>query len=759
MMKIKITALITALMMLMSIGVFAAFEDINVNTGVGNAVKQLVQLGIINGYPDGTFRPEDTLSRGQFAKIAVCMLGEEQQAASRGANAIFSDVPTEHWASGYINYIAERQIINGYPDGTFGAEDTINYAQAITILIRLLGYTGEDVAYKWPDGYITKAQALGITSGISFGTYENITRGNAAYVIYNTLLADKKAGSSVALLSSNKYEDVIIIGDSLSDASLPEGNIATTKGNFKLADNSNIDASVYGRLGTMYLDSEQRVTAFVPEKETVLDVTLSGAALSGDGKRVEVTYSVDGKEKTTSFDGKASLYYDGKSSTLASGVSELEAGRGASIIHTENGVFARIYLKTSSVAGPYTITSGYSQIYSFFKIKNSNTMTVIRDGRNAKLEDLDVYDVVYYTEGNNTLYAYTDKISGTYEEAYPLKSNVKSVKIAGKEYTLSTQKAIGKMNTSNGAFEIGERVTLLMGRNGEVVDVVNLAAVGSLDLVVLTKSYKEVSQETETLGKSTNYITVVLPDGGEVTYEADRDYSDYVGNVMKVKYENDVAKLTVVKHTSIYGEFDSSVPSLGDYWISGNCAILELTKNTSEGATVKKIELRDIATSSLTKDQVLHVETSGAMKDITFLYVTNVTKSDAEFGVVTDVNSGTYKVLTGSRTVNIKTAVNLSRGSAVEIVQSADGQSVKSLFNVASGSNVEGYSEGRIRLNGKNYLVSDYVKVYGGKYANEYTSMSLSEITDSSKVQQVTLYSDRSLASGGIVRVIVVKTK
>ena len=72
MMKIKITALITAVMMLLNIGAFAAFEDININTGVGNAVKQLVQLGIINGYPDGTFRPEDTLTRGQFAKIAVC---------------------------------------------------------------------------------------------------------------------------------------------------------------------------------------------------------------------------------------------------------------------------------------------------------------------------------------------------------------------------------------------------------------------------------------------------------------------------------------------------------------------------------------------------------------------------------------------------------------------------------------------------------------------------------------------------------------
>lgn len=759
MMKTKITALITALMMLINIGAFAAFDDINVNTGVGNAVKQLVQLGIINGYPDGTFRPEDTLTRGQFAKIAVCMLGEEQQAQSRSANAIFSDVPTDHWASGYINYIAEHQIINGYPDGTFGAEDTINYAQALTILIRLLGYTGEDVAYKWPDGYISKAQSLGITSGISFGTYENITRGNAAYVIYNTLLADKKEGSSLSLLSSSSVKDVVIYADNSINASLAIGNIETTSGVYKLADNSNITSEVYGRLGTLYLDGEKRATAFVPENETVRSVTLSSATVSGDGKRVEIGFTENGVAKSESLSGSAPVYYEGKASTLSQSAAKLEPGSEALLLYANDGSFARMYLKESTLSGPRNVATGYSQIYSFFNIVNSTAMKVIRDGKNASLSEIQAYDVVYYMAGNNTLYAYTDKASGVYEEAYPLKSNVTSVKVGGKEYPLATQTAIGKMNTSDGAFELGDRVTLLFGRNGEVVDVVNLAAVGSLDLVVLTKSYREVSQETDTLGKTTNYITVVLPDGGEVTYEADRDYSDYVGNVMKVNYENDVAKLTVVPHTNIYGEFDSSIPSLGEYWLSENCAILELVKNSAGGATVKKIELRDIVTDSLTKNQVIHAEMSGALKDITFLYVTDVTKTDADFGVVTEVNNNKYTVLIGEKTTQIETAVKLERGCGVEIQQTSDGQIAKRLTNVGTASKIEGYSGGRIRINGKNYILSDYVKVYGGTYANTYTSMSLSELANGDNIQHVTLYSDRSLSSGGIVRVIVVKTK
>lgn len=758
-MKIKITALMLVLLMLFNMGVLAAFTDVDTSSSVGNAITQLTSLGILNGFGDGSFHPNETLTRGQFAKIAVYMLGKEGEAASRTSNVVFSDVASTHWASGYINYIAEKEIINGYPDGTFGAEDTITYAQALTILIRLLGYNGEDVGYKWPEGYITKAHALGITEGMTFGTYENVTRGNAAYVIYNTLLADKKEGSAIKLLSSSSLEDVVIYGDSEIDASLASGNISTTRGTYKLADNSNINSSAYGRLGTLYLDSEERATAFVPENETVRSITVSGAAVNSDSNKVEITFTEEAATKTESFSSSAPLYYEGKASTVEKGVAELEAGREALLFYSEGGSFARMYLKESTLSGPVTITTGYSQIYSAFDIVNSNTMTVIRDGRNSTLSEISVYDVVYYMAGNNTLYAYTDKASGTYEEAYPLKSNVTSVKVGGREYALSTQAAIRKMNTSESAFELGDRVTLLFGRNGEVVDVVDLAAGGSLDLVVLTKSYKEISTETDTQGQSINYVTVMLPDGGEVTYEADKDYSDYVGSVMKVEYSGSIARLSAVMHSSVYGEFDSSVPSLGGHWLSGSCTILELVENTSEGATVKKIELRDIATTSLTKNQVIHAQTSGSLKDITFLYVTDVTKSDAQFGVVTEVNNNSYTVLIDNKTTSIKTAIKLGRGSAVEIQQTTEGQLAKSLTKVGSGTSVEGYSAGRIRVNGENYIVSDYVKIYGGTYASDYESMSMTEILNNENVAQVTLYSDRSLSSGGVVRVIVVRTK
>ena len=110
-MKYKITSLALALLMLFSCAASASFTDINASSSVGTAIVTLSRLGILNGYGDGSFQPDELLTRAQFAKIAVHMLGEEKNAASYSASTVFGDVPSGSWASGYINYIAERGIM------------------------------------------------------------------------------------------------------------------------------------------------------------------------------------------------------------------------------------------------------------------------------------------------------------------------------------------------------------------------------------------------------------------------------------------------------------------------------------------------------------------------------------------------------------------------------------------------------------------------------------------------------------------------
>ncbi|MBQ3022657.1 MAG: S-layer homology domain-containing protein [Clostridia bacterium] len=755
-MKTKITAIFIIIMLLLQTVSFAAFTDVDKTSDVGSAITQLVNLGVLSGYPDGSFVPDGLLTRAQFAKIAVCMLGAEKEALSLSGNNVFSDVGANHWASGYINCIAQKGIINGYPDGSFGAEDTITYAQALTILVRLLGYDGKDVNYNWPDGYIKKAQSLGITKGMIFDTYENVTRGNAAYIIYNTLFADKKEGSSINLLSSSSVEDVVIYADSTISASVPNGSVLTTAGTYKLSANSTISEADFWKSGTLYLDSDKKAISFVPENETSRAVTIISSTVNAD--KVEITFTEDGIIKEEKFSATAPVFYEGAASVFASVSPSVETGSEALLFYDENGNFARAYVKKSSLIGPVTVTSGASQVYSSFNIKG-NDIKIIRDGQNAILSDVEVYDVVYYMENTNTIYAYSDKASGIYEEAYPYKSEVTSVKVGGREYALSTQTAMRKMNTSEGAFEIGERVTLLFGRNKEVVDVVSLSAGEVSDLVVLTRSYKQISTDRENAGESISYIDVVLTDGTNTTYRADSDYSDYIGEVMRLGFDGNIATLEYVTPNVIHGEFDKNVPSLDGHWLSKDCPIFELTRISESVAEVKKIDVRDIETTTLNSDQVIHAYTSGTMQDIYFLFVKDVTKKESTFGVVTKVSGRNHTILVEDETININTALLMSVSSAVEIKTTENGMQADPLIKIATGYNIEGYEDGRIRIDGRNYNISDYVKVYGASSEKGHESMSMSQILNNKNITKIDLFSDKILSAGGVVRAIVVSLK
>ena len=118
---------VVMLLTLMPVGIFAADEaaapvklsDIDENTTAGQAVTELVKLGIINGYEDGTFRPDNTITRGEIAKIIITFMNL-QGAAYDTVPSGFPDVDSvNHWAKKYIKLAADQKIVNGYPDGTF----------------------------------------------------------------------------------------------------------------------------------------------------------------------------------------------------------------------------------------------------------------------------------------------------------------------------------------------------------------------------------------------------------------------------------------------------------------------------------------------------------------------------------------------------------------------------------------------------------------------------------------------------------------
>ncbi|MGB4437978.1 MAG: S-layer homology domain-containing protein, partial [Sedimentibacter sp.] len=137
----KVLSLVLAMAMILSSFSFAFALPSDVEgTDYANAVARLEALDIIVGYEDGTFKPDNSITRAEFAAIAIRALGMEDIAIGSVANTKFADVRGTHWASGYVNLATAQGIIVGYPDGTFNPEAQVTYSEAIAMIVRLLGY-------------------------------------------------------------------------------------------------------------------------------------------------------------------------------------------------------------------------------------------------------------------------------------------------------------------------------------------------------------------------------------------------------------------------------------------------------------------------------------------------------------------------------------------------------------------------------------------------------------------------------------------
>ncbi len=184
----KVLAMLVVFMMMLSTVAFASsFSDVADESSYSTAIEVGVDLGLFKGYEDGTFAPEGEITRAEFAAIVVRLLGQEAQAEGAKAATQFVDVPAEHWAAGYINIAVQAGVINGYGNGNFGPEDLVEYQDAITMMVRALGYEPAIGSAGYPTGYLTKAGELGLTSGVNGSNGVAANRGAVAQIAFNAL--------------------------------------------------------------------------------------------------------------------------------------------------------------------------------------------------------------------------------------------------------------------------------------------------------------------------------------------------------------------------------------------------------------------------------------------------------------------------------------------------------------------------------------------------------------------------------------------
>lgn len=180
----QILALLLAILLLTSTALATSFPDVDESAVYADAAEYLNEIGVMQGDTQGNFNPNQTVTRAQMAAIICRMLGEADNLVTDGAR--FTDVPVSYWANGYIARGAELGIINGYQDGTFKPGNTVTYEQAVTMLIRSLDYENEaNAAGGYPDGYLTIAQNLVLLKEVNAKSGMPLDRGNVAVILYN----------------------------------------------------------------------------------------------------------------------------------------------------------------------------------------------------------------------------------------------------------------------------------------------------------------------------------------------------------------------------------------------------------------------------------------------------------------------------------------------------------------------------------------------------------------------------------------------
>jgi len=277
-MKNKLISFVLSLVMVLGCATcaFGATLSDVANTSHEEAIESLTGLGLIKGYTDGSFGPEDPVTRAQMAAFIVRALGFNPNYESATK---FKDVSADHWASGYIAFAADLGIINGYTNGNFGPNDNVTYEQAVAMIVRALGYNEDYLTFnypnaKYPGKYLLVAAQLNMSEKLdstAIGSLMN--RANVAQILYNVM--DEQ------IHSYNRYGiDTAKVGECF----LSRQNLSNKAQVVAFTENTSVNTIEYvGQYANVYSDKNGKIVSIVPTSAQITGKFNSNGKFIADG--------------------------------------------------------------------------------------------------------------------------------------------------------------------------------------------------------------------------------------------------------------------------------------------------------------------------------------------------------------------------------------------------------------------------------------------------------------------------------------------
>ncbi len=163
----------------------AQFADVAPSHPHASAITYVQDQGIVSGYGDGSFRPDNAINRAEFTKIMIESAFSDAAIARCGVGGIgLSDVQASDWFAPYVCVAKQNGVVGGYPDGTFKGGNNVNYAEAAKIVAETFDVGGGTAGNQWYDVYVSALAAASATPRTGIAPTAQVTRGEVAEMIY-----------------------------------------------------------------------------------------------------------------------------------------------------------------------------------------------------------------------------------------------------------------------------------------------------------------------------------------------------------------------------------------------------------------------------------------------------------------------------------------------------------------------------------------------------------------------------------------------
>ncbi len=444
---------------------FAALPSDVIGTDYEEAAKVLGAFEIMVG--DGSlFRPNDVITRAEVTKVAVALKGLSDYAHTQ-TDTKFPDVKKGHWATGYINTGVDQELVKGDGNGNFRPDDNITYNEAVTIIVRALGYEPHAQSKGgYPGGYISAGNSTGLTNGVAVAMARSsapITRGQVARLAYNALdintMEQKSFGDTTKFevtdeTLANAYHDaekieglVEAIGSSaLSGSGVDKDEIVIDGKTYKIG-NADMRNLLGFNVEAYIVDGakgKKTVKVAVPSyrRNSVTSIKADDLdKIENDGSSKVITYYLNDKKQTVTIGENSLVVYNGKAGSLDD-IAMIESGEIMVVENDKNKKVVFVNETVNYVVDEVILTSnrvtdkfGKSPL-TLDKEDEDVTFAINKNGISIDIKDLNEWDVITLTASKDKSILHLDvsdaKVEGTVTEIED-----EYVYIAGNKYEVA----------------------------------------------------------------------------------------------------------------------------------------------------------------------------------------------------------------------------------------------------------------------------------------------------------------------------------